>query len=271
MFSPSDEDIHQVMDRCSGCSKDDASGCLQSCENDVEKAVQKFEEIKNYLSPEAPPSSDDSTPSQSSNDYNHEDQPSMPNLPVLSAPNEFTNNGHRVLAGKSNTDDVRNHSRCYDVESLAANVNADIEGYPTMFYIISTNDIDIIHEWIKHGRDPNAAWGPNAFPLVVFIDEFEKTSQEIHNTLLIPFEEGRYEDRRTRRPIDCSKTIWILATNKLDDTVIPIPGLGQSIPARRLGSPSAHPLLSTLKCDLRLVVTRRIGWCWSAKTARGGQ
>jgi ATP-dependent Clp protease ATP-binding subunit ClpA len=31
---------------------------------------------------------------------------------------------------------------------------------------------------------------------------------------------GEYQDRRTLKNIDCSKTIWILATNALDDTII---------------------------------------------------
>ncbi|KAI1860451.1 hypothetical protein JX265_009850 [Neoarthrinium moseri] len=54
---------------------------------------------------------------------------------------------------------------------------------------------------------------------IVFLDEFEKTSEEIHNTLLIPFQDGRYEDRRDDSRVDCSNTIWILATNKLDETI----------------------------------------------------
>ncbi|RDL35746.1 Uncharacterized protein BP5553_06358 [Venustampulla echinocandica] len=54
---------------------------------------------------------------------------------------------------------------------------------------------------------------------IVFLDEFEKTSRDIHQTLLLPFDSGDYEDRRNRSKIDCSKTIWILATNALDPTI----------------------------------------------------
>ncbi|KAI2782094.1 P-loop containing nucleoside triphosphate hydrolase protein [Daldinia loculata] len=54
---------------------------------------------------------------------------------------------------------------------------------------------------------------------IVFMDEFEKTSKEIHNTLLLQVRKGQYEDRRNGKSIDCSKTIWILATNKLDDSI----------------------------------------------------
>lgn len=30
---------------------------------------------------------------------------------------------------------------------------------------------------------------------------------------------GEYEDRRLRSPVNCSKTVWILATNTFDDTI----------------------------------------------------
>lgn len=54
---------------------------------------------------------------------------------------------------------------------------------------------------------------------IVFLDEFEKTTRDIWKALLIPFDEGRYQDRRNGKEIDCSKTIWILATNQLDPTI----------------------------------------------------
>ncbi|KAF7557506.1 hypothetical protein G7046_g6020 [Stylonectria norvegica] len=54
---------------------------------------------------------------------------------------------------------------------------------------------------------------------IVFLDEFEKTSTEIHNSLLVPFDTGDYQDRRNRGKVDCSNTIWILATNALDETI----------------------------------------------------
>ncbi|KAI4605205.1 hypothetical protein J4E83_010748 [Alternaria metachromatica] len=40
---------------------------------------------------------------------------------------------------------------------------------------------------------------------VVFLDEFDKTTQEVRDSLL-----AIMEDRRTNREVDCSKTIWIL-------------------------------------------------------------
>ncbi|KAF1996576.1 P-loop containing nucleoside triphosphate hydrolase protein [Amniculicola lignicola CBS 123094] len=55
---------------------------------------------------------------------------------------------------------------------------------------------------------------------VVFLDEFEKTTDDIHNALLIPFDKGEYQDRRNNGIVDCSKTLWILATNALDGTIM---------------------------------------------------
>lgn len=72
---------------------------------------------------------------------------------------------------------------------------------------------------------------------IVFLDEFEKTTSDIHQALLLPFDNGRipslfsptdyrintylgeYQDRRHLTKIDCSKTIWILATNACDNTI----------------------------------------------------
>ncbi|KAK3294138.1 P-loop containing nucleoside triphosphate hydrolase protein [Chaetomium fimeti] len=57
---------------------------------------------------------------------------------------------------------------------------------------------------------------------VVFMDEFEKTKDEVRRALLLPFESGEYRDRRVRagdNSANCSKTIWILATNAFDQTI----------------------------------------------------
>ncbi|KAF2797999.1 P-loop containing nucleoside triphosphate hydrolase protein [Melanomma pulvis-pyrius CBS 109.77] len=55
---------------------------------------------------------------------------------------------------------------------------------------------------------------------IVFLDEFEKTTKEIHKALLLPFDNGEYQDRRKVAKINCSKTIWILATNALDAEIV---------------------------------------------------
>ncbi|KAI1767877.1 P-loop containing nucleoside triphosphate hydrolase protein [Hypoxylon sp. FL1150] len=54
---------------------------------------------------------------------------------------------------------------------------------------------------------------------IVFMDEFEKTTDEVRNALLIPFDQGEYINRRISMKVNCSETIWILATNQFDHTI----------------------------------------------------
>ncbi|KAK4161410.1 P-loop containing nucleoside triphosphate hydrolase protein [Cladorrhinum sp. PSN259] len=54
---------------------------------------------------------------------------------------------------------------------------------------------------------------------IIFLDEFEKTNQGVRQSLLIPFQNGEYTDRRYLTTVDCSKTIWVLATNAFDATI----------------------------------------------------
>lgn len=48
---------------------------------------------------------------------------------------------------------------------------------------------------------------------VVFLDEFDKTDDEVRQALLMPLEDGTYIDRRKNAKVDCKDTIWILAAN----------------------------------------------------------
>lgn len=101
------------------------------------------------------------------------------------------------------------------------------------------------YEGAKVGSSLNNFLAKNAGQrCVVFLDEFEKTSKEIHQSLLLPFDNGRlhqlqlqhsslvfvantnytlgtaeYEDRRDNTKVECSRTIWVLATNALDHTI----------------------------------------------------
>ena len=56
-------------------------------------------------------------------------------------------------------------------------------------------------------------WENGGEKCVVFLDELEKTSEEVRNAMLKLFETGFYKDRRDDKPIDCSRVIWILAAN----------------------------------------------------------
>lgn len=48
---------------------------------------------------------------------------------------------------------------------------------------------------------------------VVFLDEFDKTTDDVRQAMLLLFESGSYTDRRNNNKIDCSKVLWILAAN----------------------------------------------------------
>ncbi|KAI0839522.1 P-loop containing nucleoside triphosphate hydrolase protein [Hypoxylon sp. FL0890] len=57
---------------------------------------------------------------------------------------------------------------------------------------------------------------------VVFLDEFDKTDQDVWNALLKVMDDGTYRDRRGGRDhseIDCRKVIWILASNYGDTAI----------------------------------------------------
>ena len=54
---------------------------------------------------------------------------------------------------------------------------------------------------------------------VVFLDEFEKTTSDVHKSLLLPFESGTYQDRRNQKKLDCTKIIWILAANLGEEVI----------------------------------------------------
>lgn len=47
---------------------------------------------------------------------------------------------------------------------------------------------------------------------VVFLDEFDKTTGDVRQSMLLLFE-GKHTDRRNNESLDCSKTIWVLAAN----------------------------------------------------------
>ena len=47
---------------------------------------------------------------------------------------------------------------------------------------------------------------------VVILDEFDKTTEDVLQSMLLLFE-GKYTDRRSNQLLDCTKCIWILATN----------------------------------------------------------
>lgn len=105
----------------------------------------------------------------------------MPKLPVLSVSDAFIKDGPRgsfvfeirellgaIQGGHFDANSVRRYLGYYEKETLDLNLNAEVDGYPAMFYLIHTKNISIIREWIKHGGDPNATCGTDSFPLIAF-------------------------------------------------------------------------------------------------------
>ncbi|KAH8669778.1 P-loop containing nucleoside triphosphate hydrolase protein [Tricladium varicosporioides] len=86
---------------------------------------------------------------------------------------------------------------------------------------------------------------------IVFLDEFEKTTSDIHQALLLPFDNGEYQDRRHLTTIDCSKTIWILATNALDPTIQDFCTQHQNAIFHNDDQPEKMRLMKTLSKELK--------------------
>ena len=114
-------------------------------------------------------------------DQSTECPPWMPKLPVLSVSDAFIKDGPRgssvfeirellgaIQGGHFDANSVRRYLGHYEKETLDLNLNAEVDGYPAMFYLIPTKNISIIREWIKHGGDPNATSGTDSFPLIAF-------------------------------------------------------------------------------------------------------
>lgn len=54
---------------------------------------------------------------------------------------------------------------------------------------------------------------------VIFMDEFDKTTWQVYQAMLLPFESGFYHDRRNGRKLDCINHIWLLVANLGEDLI----------------------------------------------------
>lgn len=86
---------------------------------------------------------------------------------------------------------------------------------------------------------------------VVFLDEFEKTTADVHKSLLLPFDNGDYQDRRNLKNVDCSKTLWILATNALDPIIKDFCKMHKKIVIDQTESPEMPRLMKQLGNKLK--------------------
>lgn len=65
-------------------------------------------------------------------------------------------------------EDYLNYYQKSNDQTLEEELNKDIEGFPATFYVVETNNVDLIKCWIQHGADPNITHGPRHFPLLAF-------------------------------------------------------------------------------------------------------
>ena len=81
------------------------------------------------------------------------------------------------------------------------------------------HDTDIFGPWAPyHGSEKGSRLNNHlaendGMRTVVFLDEFDKTTDDVRKAMLLLFESGFYTDRRNNRVIDCSKILWVLAAN----------------------------------------------------------
>ncbi|KAK8851225.1 P-loop containing nucleoside triphosphate hydrolase protein [Apiospora arundinis] len=94
---------------------------------------------------------------------------------------------------------------------------------------------------------------------IVFLDEFEKTGNDIRQTLLIPFQDGSYQDRRNLSSVDCRKTIWILATNAFDPTIHDFCRRNKAVIWDPKKMPEAEKLIGGLSKQIRKESEGRFG------------
>lgn len=59
----------------------------------------------------------------------------------------------------------------------------------------------------------------NGTRTVVFFDEIDKSVKAVWDALLVLFGSGRFLDKRNSKDIDCSKTVFIMATNHGDNVI----------------------------------------------------
>ena len=83
---------------------------------------------------------------------------------------------------------------------------------------------------------------------VVFLDEFDKTTAEVRKAMLLVLDTGMYTNRKDGKRLDCSKTIWIMATNQGQEQIQSFWEKHlQNLPEERQSSIPLKPLQSRLR------------------------
>lgn len=73
-----------------------------------------------------------------------------------------------IQAGIS-VEQVRDYLAYYNEKVVRSHMNALVDDYPAIFYIVETHNVEMIKLWIKYGGDPNSTCGESDIPLLAFV------------------------------------------------------------------------------------------------------
>jgi hypothetical protein len=83
---------------------------------------------------------------------------------------------------------IKNYLHYYDHRVIRSHANEIVEGFPTMFYVVATNDDWILRTWVGFGGDANAVHEHSQTPLLAFAimnsEAIEKDTTNMVATLL---------------------------------------------------------------------------------------
>lgn len=180
MFYSDDEEL--VADTL-GISSGRARALLRNNDNDPDKAIQSYQKImvalphppqkpKVLADEQAPSDTTMTTPTPPSETAtsDHEDDAEEWDfvLPRVPPPKPLTNGGkngsddfslYELVGAIQNGEScarVRNYLAFYKHETVRAQINANVGGFPAVFYVAETRNPELIRLWCKYGGDINA-------------------------------------------------------------------------------------------------------------------
>jgi hypothetical protein len=63
---------------------------------------------------------------------------------------------------------VKTYLERFDPKTVSQTINDDVAGFPAMFYVVATNDEQILRLWLRYGGNPRAIHKPSGVPLLAF-------------------------------------------------------------------------------------------------------
>jgi hypothetical protein len=73
-----------------------------------------------------------------------------------------------IMQNGANLRTIQTYLGRFDEFTIRKSINDDIEGFPSMFYVVETNKEDIIRTWAAYGGDPCAVHKASKVPLLAF-------------------------------------------------------------------------------------------------------